>query len=158
MTTKIAKEYSVIGMEDLNVRGLIRSILAKSVSDTSPGEIRRLLAYKTRWYGGKLAFADRFYPSSQLCSNCGGRKPMPLHLRVYECPSCGFVDNRDHNAAVNLEPQKLVAVGSPETQNACLSLEVQAAKPVPDGDTGIAVDVRPSSIRPVRRRTETLGT
>ncbi len=142
MTTKLAKNYSIIGMEALNVKGLMRSGFAKGIQDASLGEVRRQLGYKTRWFGSRIVIADRFHPSSQLCSNCGGRKQMPLHARVYHCPSCGFVDDRDHNAAVNLEPRRLVAVGSPETLNACLSREVQAAGSVPDHDAGIIVDFK----------------
>jgi len=131
MTTKISRGYSVIGMEDLNVKGLMRGNLARSLGDASLGEVRRQLEYKTRLYGSRISIADQFYPSSQLCSNCGCRKPMTPHVRVYECLACGFVDNRDHNAAVNLEPSRLVAVGSPDTLNARQRPEVQTERLVP---------------------------
>ncbi len=66
-------------------------------------EFKRQLTYKCEWYGSELVIADRFYPSSQICSNCGHQQKMPLHLRTYECNECGFTADRDFNAAVNLE-------------------------------------------------------
>ena len=51
----------------------------------------------------ELIIANRFYPSSQLCSHCGHQQKMPLHKRIYECGNCGFKADRDLNAAVNLE-------------------------------------------------------
>ena len=80
-------------------------------------------------HGRKLERLQRAV--SRLCSNCGCRKPMTPHVRVYECLACGFVDNRDHNAAVNLEPSRLVAVGSPDTLNARQRPEVQTERLVP---------------------------
>ena len=58
---------------------------------------------KCEWYSSELIIADRFYPSSQICSHCGHQQKMPLNVRLYECENCGFKADRDFNAAVNLE-------------------------------------------------------
>jgi putative transposase len=67
------------------------------------GELRRQLAYKSAWYGSTLVVADRFFPSSKLCSGCGTIKDtLALGERVYGCDVCGLSLDRDENAAVNL--------------------------------------------------------
>ena len=105
MTSKLVKtkpEFLVI--EDLNVKGMLRNHrLAKTIQDNRFGEVRRQLEYKCNWYGVKLIVADRFYPSSKLCSDCGYKKPdLKLSERTYHCSECGNVMDRDVNAAVNL--------------------------------------------------------
>ncbi|GGA45167.1 hypothetical protein CYANOKiyG1_64040 [Okeania sp. KiyG1] len=66
-------------------------------------KVQRQLTYKCEWYGSELIIADRFYPSSQICSHCGHQQKMSLNVRLYECNNCGFKADRDFNAAVNLE-------------------------------------------------------
>ena len=62
------------------------------------------LRYKTEKFGSELILVDRFFPSSQICSNCGNhRHKMPLKSRVYVCPDCGNTENRDLNAAKNID-------------------------------------------------------
>src|SRR5262249_43179987 len=87
------------------------------ISDCGFAEIRRQLTYKTTWNGGKLVIADRWYPSSKMCSGCGAVKPkLPLHVRTFTCESCGMILDRDVNAARNLA--QLVGAGSgPGTVN-----------------------------------------
>ena len=118
-TTDLAKTKSVIVVEDLSVRGLIRNRrLSRSVADAGWSEFRRMLAYKTLWYGSRLVVAPRFYPSTKTCSACGHVKTeMPLGDRVFRCEACGAAIDRDLNAARNLV--SLVAGSSPETLNAC---------------------------------------
>ncbi|MET0115751.1 MAG: zinc ribbon domain-containing protein, partial [Limnospira maxima] len=71
-TTFLAKNHSQVVIEDLNVSGMLKNhCLAGSIADASFYEFRRQLGYKAERYGSKLIIADRFYPSSQLCSNCG---------------------------------------------------------------------------------------
>lgn len=97
-TRTIADRNAVCFMEDLNVNGMLKNHhLAKAVSDGSFNEFKRQLAYKTQ-----IRNIDRWYPSSQICSNCGMRKPMPLSERTYECERCGLILDRDMNAAVNI--------------------------------------------------------
>jgi putative transposase len=76
---------------------------ARSIADTGFGEVRRQLAYKTRWRGSRLVVADRWFPSSKTCSDCGVVKAkLPLHIRVFRCESCGLETDRDLNAARDL--------------------------------------------------------
>ena len=115
-TTMIARTYSTVCIEDLNVAGMVKNRrLAKAIMDTSFGEFRRQLEYKTARTGAALHVVDRWYPSSKTCSKCGRVKAkLPLAERVYRCDGCGLVMDRDLNAAVNIK----VAGSAPETQNA----------------------------------------
>lgn len=103
-TAEIVKRFDKIVIEDLNVKGMVKNhCLAQSVSDVSFGEIRRQLEYKCKWYGTELIVADRFFPSSKTCSNCGSKKDkLKLSERKYKCENCGFEIDRDLNAAKNL--------------------------------------------------------
>jgi putative transposase len=104
LTSWLAKNHSEIVIENLNVSGMLKNHrLASAIADCGFYEFKRQLEYKTRWYGSKLIIADRFYPSSQLCSNCQNRQKMPLNKRVYECSHCGLKIDRDLNASINLE-------------------------------------------------------
>jgi len=114
-TTHLAKNHSTIVIEDLNVSGMMKNRkLSRAISDIGFGTFRTMLEYKTQWYGSKLVVADRFFPSSKQCSGCGETRDILLSERVYHCPSCGLVLDRDLNAARNL-----VAISSMETVNAC---------------------------------------
>ena len=115
-TTMIARTYSVVCIEDLNVAGMMKNRrLARSVSDASLGEFRRQLDYKTARTGARLHVIDRWYPSSKTCSACGAVKAkLSLSERVYRCDACGLSIDRDLNAAINIK----VAGSAPETQNA----------------------------------------
>jgi putative transposase len=105
ITTRLAKTKSVIVIEDLKVNALVRNrSLARSISDAGWSEFRRQLEYKTVWYGSKLVVADRWFPSSKICSDCGHKlEKLPLSVREWSCPMCGVVHDRDLNAAINLE-------------------------------------------------------
>jgi IS605 OrfB family transposase len=118
-TTELTTTKSVIVVEDLSVRGMIRNRhLSRSITDAGWSEFRRMLEDKTQWYGSRLVVAPRLYPSTKTCSVCGHVKnDMPLSERVFRCAMCGAEINRDLNAARNLAA--LVAGRSPETQNAC---------------------------------------
>jgi putative transposase len=108
-TTELAQRHQVITVETLNASGM-RSAggsrkkgLNLALSDAALAQIRRMLGYKTRWYGSTLVEADRFFPSSKTCSGCGRRKPnLTLADRTYVCDHCGLTIDRDHNAAINL--------------------------------------------------------
>ncbi|NEC86431.1 IS607 family element RNA-guided endonuclease TnpB [Streptomyces sp. SID12501] len=104
MTTRLAREYGTIVVEDLNVAGMGRNRrLSRRIADAAFGEIRRQLTYKTRRHGTRLIVADRFFPSSKTCSRCGVVKAkLPLSTRVFECDNCGLVLDRDANAGHNL--------------------------------------------------------
>ena len=115
-TTMIARTYSVVCIEDLNVAGMVKNHhLAKAVSDAAFGEFRRQLEYKTARTGAVLHVIDRWYPSSKTCSACGAVKAkLSLSERVYRCDACGLAIDRDLNAAINI----CVAGSAPETVNA----------------------------------------
>ena len=93
-----------IVIEDLNVKGMMSNQkLAKNIQSSKFYEIRRQLMYKCENNNIKLIVADRFYPSSKTCSSCGKIKDdLKLKDRVYRCPQCGAVIDRDLNAAINL--------------------------------------------------------
>lgn len=77
--------------------------LAKSIADVSFYEFRRILEYKANYNGKQIIFADRFYPSSKMCSQCGEiKKELNLSERVYQCGYCNAELDRDYNAALNL--------------------------------------------------------
>ena len=105
LTTRLVATYRRIGIEDLNVRGMVRNRrLARSIMDASFFEFRRQLEYKARLRGATIVVADKFYPSSKTCSCCGSVKAeLDLSQRVYSCESCGYEADRDVNAARNLE-------------------------------------------------------
>jgi putative transposase len=107
ITTYISKNHAVIGIEDLNVSGMLANgKLAKAIADMGFYEFRRQLEYKTQLYGSKLVIVDRFYPSSKNCSSCGQKKiSLSLSQRVFKCDSCGFECDRDFNAAINLKQE-----------------------------------------------------
>ena len=104
-TTAIVKtKPSRIVMETLNVRGMMKNRhLAQAIAAQKFYEFKRQMQYKCEAYGIELIEADRFYPSSKTCSHCGHIKhDLKLKDRVYICPECGLVIDRDLNAAINL--------------------------------------------------------
>ena len=107
-TTKLVREFDVIGIEDLNVRGMARGLHPQGIHDAAFGELRRQLTYKAQWYGKTVVVVDRFYPSSKRCSGCGhALEHLDLRTRAWCCPACGAHHDRDHNAAKNLLAQSL---------------------------------------------------
>ena len=103
-TTAIAKRSGRVVCETLNVKGMTRNRrLARSVSDSAMSEFVRMLEYKCELYGVAFEKADKWFPSSQLCSRCGARnRSLTLATREWRCESCGAVHDRDLNAAINL--------------------------------------------------------
>jgi putative transposase len=110
MTSELVKaKPAYIVIEDLNVNGMLKNHkLAKAIQDNRLAEVRRQLEYKCEWYGVELVIADRFYPSSKLCSQCGHKKEqLKLSERVYHCEHCGMEMDRDLNATINLLHYKM---------------------------------------------------
>jgi putative transposase len=106
LSTDIVRNNETIGIEDLNVKGMVRNRrLAKSITDACFGEFRRQLEYKSLLYGLTLIQANRWYPSSKICSSCSvkTKQKMSLHVREWTCEYCGVVHDRDINAAINLK-------------------------------------------------------
>ena len=105
LTTKLVRENSLIAIEDLEVRNMVKNRkFARSISDAAWGEMFRQLEYKCEWYGRELVKIDRFYPSSKRCNHCGFVvEKLPLDIRSWDCPSCGTTDiDRDINAGKNI--------------------------------------------------------
>jgi putative transposase len=104
LTTGLVARFGAIVIEDLNVRGMVKNhCLAKAVSDRSFGEVRRQLTYKAALYGRRLVIANRWFPSTKMCSECGFvNKAVVLGVVSWVCPSCGASHDRDRNAAINL--------------------------------------------------------
>ena len=106
LTTNIVKNFDVICIEDLDVKSMREtdsSLRNKRVGDVSWSEFRRMLTYKSQWYGKKLSVIDRYYPSSQVCHCCGhkdGKKDE--NVRNWICPECHSELDRDVNAAINI--------------------------------------------------------
>jgi putative transposase len=105
LSADVVASAATIVIEDLNVKGMIKNHhLAKSIADAAFGEFRRQLQYKSEEVGHSVVVADRFYPSSKLCSQCGAKtKRLPLSVRSWTCPVCGSFHDRDLNAAINLK-------------------------------------------------------
>lgn len=122
LTTGLVQKYDGLCIEDLNLRGMAKTKLSRSVLDAALGEFRRQLEYKAVWHRKHLAVIDRYFPSSRLCRECGTiNTALTLSERVWTC-ECGAVHDRDLNAARNIRAEGIrkipVAVGHTETQNA----------------------------------------
>ena len=139
ITTALSQAHTVIGIETLAVKNMMaaggrhKRGLNNALGDAGLGELFRQIEYKTRWYGAGIVKADRWFPSSKLCSGCGAVKvKLPLAERTYQCHDCGLVIDRDLNAATNLarytqretDPSTGVVTGGADR------------KPSPHGDAG----------------------
>jgi putative transposase len=117
LTIRLCRENQTIVIEDLNVKGMMaNSRLARAISDVGFGEFRRQLGYKWLIFGNDLVVADRWFPSSKLCSTCGWKNDaLQLKDRAWTCHRCGTFHDRDVNAAINLS--KLPVASSSEGKN-----------------------------------------
>lgn len=115
LTTDLTGRFDTIGIESLNVHGMLKNRrLARSIADMSFFEFRRQLEYKAERRGGRVVVADRWFPSSKTCSECGAvQDKMPLSIRQWICPDCGTIHDRDVNAARNLRTLGLTAHRGP---------------------------------------------
>ena len=104
-TNKIVKtKPSRVVMETLNIKGMMKNKqLSKAIAQQGLYEFKRQLQYKCEFYGIEFIEADKWYPSSKTCSECGHIKPkLSLSERTYICEECGCVIDRDYNASINL--------------------------------------------------------
>ncbi|MGH3860687.1 RNA-guided endonuclease TnpB family protein, partial [Actinokineospora sp.] len=104
LSTRLVGTHGTIVLEDLNVAGILRNRrLARHIAGVGMGELRRQITYKAGWVGGRVHLADRWYPSSKTCSECGAVKAkLRLSDRTFHCDQCDFALDRDLNAARNL--------------------------------------------------------
>ena len=118
LTTLLVRNYDIFSLENLNVKGMMSNHrLAKSLSDVSFYEFKRMLAYKSEYYKRQIVEASRFYPSSKLCSNCGSIKAnLTLKDRIYKCEYCNISIDRDYNASVNLANYAKEQIGLVQTE------------------------------------------
>jgi putative transposase len=144
LSRQLMDENQAIFCEDLNVKGMAKGNMGKSVSDAAWGELVRQLKYKAAWAGKILLQVGRFYASSQICSACEYKfTELSRSERSWTCPNCGVVHDRDVNAAVNIhrEGLKYVAAGLSETLNAC-------GQPVRPSKRARLVEARISRLEP----------
>ncbi len=116
LTTHLCKNHAWVAIEDLHVAGMLRNHhIAQAISDAGMGGIRRQLTYKAEKFDTRLVVIDRFYPSSKTCSECGYvLETLDLKVRVWQCPNCHTLHQRDYNAAKNI-----LAVSLTDSRNAC---------------------------------------
>jgi len=105
LTTRLCRENQAVGIETLNVKGMLANTrLSRAIADIGFYEFRRQLTYKVKRYGTVLVLADRWYPSSKLCSQCNCRYAnLSLRERTWTCTACNVRHDRDVNAAINLQ-------------------------------------------------------
>jgi putative transposase len=111
LSTRLIRDNQAVAVEDLAVKGLARTRLAKSIHDAGWSAFVAMLEYKARLYGREFHRIGRFAPTSQTCSQCGAKDgPKPLHVRIWQCGACGAWLDRDINAAVNVAKAAGLAV------------------------------------------------
>ena len=118
LTTQLASCYGIVGIEDLNLKGLLKNRkLARSFSDAALGKLSSLLTSKTQQRGGRVIKVDRFFPSSKTCHCCGWKwEDMQLSDRLFLCRNAAcayhlFPQDRDHNAAFCILAEALRLIG-----------------------------------------------
>ena len=112
LSKAIIDENQVVVVEDIKVKGLLKTKLAKSIADSGWSRFVSYLKYKAEWYGRNSIQVDRLFPSSNLCQRCGCKKEdLALHDRTCCCPACGETHDRDINASIKLY---YVGLGRPE--------------------------------------------
>lgn len=156
LTTRLVREFDVISIEDLNVRGMGKNRhLSVSLHDAAFGAFRHQLEYKAGWRGKQVMAVDRFFPSSKRCGKCHYvLEELRLDVRQWTCPKCGAVHDRDVNAADNLnqEGQRILwGDAALEIRAAPLGAGVPAQAGAPGGRKGMAAAM-PGAVNRVEGR------
>ena len=117
----LSTTFNTVVLEDLHVKGMMKNrCLSRAIADVGFYELRRQVEYKAKYYGSTVVYADRFYPSSKLCSVCGFKhEGLTLKDREWDCPECGVHHDRDVNAALNLRQLGLTKIAASSTVTAC---------------------------------------
>jgi putative transposase len=121
LTTALARSTKTLVIEDLNIKGMMKNrSFSRKIADLSPFEFKRQCQYKFPLFGGEVIEANRWFPSSKTCSECGSVKTkLTLDERAYICEQCGCVIDRDLNAAINLAhygSKLIVGAASPDSK------------------------------------------
>lgn len=139
LSTKVIRENQAVAVEDLAVKGLARTTLAKSIHDAGWTQFVAMLEYKAALYGRTFVRIGRFEPTSQVCSTCGVKDgPKPLNVRHWTCLACGASHDRDVNAAINIKTAAGLAV------TACGAQIRPGPVPAQRDETGTHPKSRPS--------------
>jgi putative transposase len=114
LSTRLIRENQTVCVESLHVKNMVKNhSLAKAISDVGWSEFVSLLSYKAEWYGRNLVKIDKWYPSSKRCFDCGHiLDSLDLDVRVWTCPECGVVHDRDLNAAKNIRSVGLTVLNA----------------------------------------------
>jgi len=140
LSTRLIRENQAVAVEDLAVKGLARTRLAKSVHDAGWSAFVAMLEYKAARYGRTFVRIGRFEPTSQVCSACGVKDgPKPLAVREWTCAACGTWHDRDVNAAVNVAKAAGLAVSARGAQVR------PAPVPAPRGEAGTHPKLTPTT-------------
>ncbi|MGI5405490.1 RNA-guided endonuclease InsQ/TnpB family protein [Streptomyces chartreusis] len=146
LSTKLISDNQAVAVEDLAVKGLARTRLAKSVHDAGWSAFIAMLEYKAVKFGRSFHRIGRFEPTSQVCSACGVKDGLkPLHVRIWTCQGCGAVLDRDINAAVNVAKAAGLAVSACGAQVRPVPVPAQRGEAGThrDGQTTVAGNPRP---------------
>ena len=111
LSTQLVKNHDIICVENLNIAQMVtKPGFGQSVNDVGWAGFINMLEYKCGWMFKRFVKVDRFLATSQTCSACGEKKPMPLSVRTYSCGSCGLVVDRDWNASLNIRAAGLAVL------------------------------------------------
>lgn len=127
LSTRLINENQVICLETLRASNMLKNhSLAKAIADASWSSFVTMLKYKAEWYGRSIVQISPYYPSSQLCSHCGNKfaGTKDLGVRVWECPECHEINERDLNASINILNEGL------------RKYNLRSGGPITHGDTG----------------------
>ena len=143
LTTDLVKRFDTIGIEDLNVRGMMANRhLARAIADVGMSEFGRQLTYKAIMHGSRVVMADRWFPSSKKCSHCGHlHADLKLSDREWRCEACGVIHDRDRNGAINLKNFAAGLCGDTAELQAVTACGGEGA------DVGPAAAVKPASVK-----------
>lgn len=135
LSRRVVNDFSLVGLENLHVHGLMQTFVRSTATDLGLGEFRRQVEYKAAETGCRIVIASRYFPSTKTCSVCGLIEPsVRLGVKQWTCDACGTQHQRDHNAAINLEQ---LARGTRDV-----------TKPV---ETGVPAKRKPSRSRSVKQ-------